>query len=129
MTSDVKLVLGLITFYVFYIVIANDVFSADNSAVSVATSRGATTNYDEITVGTTSCRQAMISATQLEFGIGSAGSQASKTIQAEAQESADAVVFARITYQLGMPKRMDCSKIYELELIKLREELRRIQQQ
>ena len=125
--QDIKILIGLIIFYFFYFVYVHEVFSADQSAVSVATSRGGTTNYDEIKVGDVSCRQAMISATQLEVGVGTAGSADNNKIEDIADVN-DAAVFARITYQLGMPKRIDCSRIYELELIRLREQLRQLQQ-
>jgi hypothetical protein len=40
-----------------------------------------------------------------------------------------AALFGRITYAVGAPRRLDCSRIYEMELEKLRHQIRVLQQQ
>jgi len=105
-------------------------YGADNSNVSINTSRGNTDNYDEIkTSEGVSCRQAMGSNLTAEIGVGQAeAEEVFNEIENNNKSSGGIAAFGRITYAIGAPKRIDCSQIYELELIKLREELRQLQE-
>ena len=111
--------------FILCVILMNTV-QADTTNATLSTSRGGTTNYDEIKVGDVSCRQAMISATQLEFGVGQLYNNANGV---EPENEDGQAVFARITYQLGMPDRIDCSRIYEMELERLRFQLYQLRQE
>lgn len=81
----------------------------------------------------TRCRQS-INSSKGYVDIGVAGSAASGLPENRAnnrgvfinitERDRQALAYARVTIPLGaMPKRIDCSKIYELEIAKLRQEL------
>jgi hypothetical protein len=84
---------------------------------------------DKFRAGELDCSNAIGSATNLEFGLTS-------IIQGEdrltgASRSGDIGVFARITIPLGkrVKRRIDCSRLYDLELQKKQLELMRLQQE
>ena len=84
--------------------------------------------YDEIrTQSGTTCKQAIGSPLNVEFGVvGSDSDESSKfnrpieNWQAGSQGSA---VYGRISYALGTKPRLDCSRVLELEIQTLKEEL------
>lgn len=77
----------------------------------------------------TRCRQSINSSNgYVDVGVaGSAASGVPDTVGAFiniTERDNQALAYARVTIPLGkMPKRIDCSKIYELEIAKLRQEL------
>ena len=84
---------------------------------------------DKFRAGELDCSNAIGSATTLEFGLTS-------IIQGEdrltgASRSGDVGVFARITIPLGkrVKRRIDCSRLYDLELQKKQLELMKLQQE
>ena len=81
-------------------------------------------NHDEIrTSSGLSCRQAGGSATNFEVGIVATDEETTRydsSIGALDQKSA---VYARITHAFGAPKRIDCYRVYELELERLQAEI------
>ena len=82
-------------------------------------------NYDEIrTSDGVACRQAMGSNLIAEIGIGQVEEQNVFDEINNNNNSGQVAAFGRITYAIGAPKRLDCRHIYELEMMKLREELR-----
>ena len=129
MKPDVKLVIGLIIFYLFYIIVANDVFG---ETLQLQSSGQGSTNYDEfVSSQGAKCRQAMGSNLNAEIGVGSGAEESlSQNLDGNRlpNSNQNVGVFARITYAIGAPKRLDCSRIYELELLFLREQLKQLQQ-
>ncbi len=71
------------------------------------------TNYDEITTTNgTRCRQAMGSNWNVDAGV------------LDSQDGrSGGVVYGRVTYAIGAQKRIECSRLYELELESLRLEI------
>jgi len=69
-------------------------------------------SFDEIqTAGGTRCHQGINNGKSIEFGV--AGNDASNTI-----------AYARVLVPIGKkPKRIDCSRVYELEIERLKAEL------
>ena len=129
MKSNVKLVIGLTIFYVFYIIIANNVFG---ETLQLQSSGQGSTNYDEfISSQGAKCRQAMGSNLNAEIGVGT-GEERNLFEDSDGiinpNSSQNVGLFARITYAIGAPKRLDCTRIYELELLFLREQIKKLQQ-
>ena len=129
MKPDTKLVIGLVIFYAFYIIIANDVFG---ETLQLQSSGQGSNNYDEfISSQGAKCRQALGSNLNAEIGVGS-GQERNLFEDSNGiinpNSSQNVGLFARLTYAIGAPKRLDCSRIYELELLFLREQLRQLQQ-
>ena len=78
-------------------------------------------NYDEIrTSGGSHCRQAL-------------GSNVTSEVGMVANDNGDAVdsgaIYGRIVYHFGTPKRIDCSKMYNLEIEMLRQEVEMLRRQ
>lgn len=77
----------------------------------------------------TRCRQSINSnGGYVDIGVaGSAGSaipQGRGAFVSIAERDREALAYARVTLPLGKrPKRLDCSRIYELEIARLREEI------
>lgn len=77
----------------------------------------------------TRCRQSINSnGGYVDIGVaGSAGSaipQGAGAFVSIAERDREALAYARVTVPLGKrPKRLDCSRIYELEIARLREEI------
>lgn len=84
--------------------------AADSTSLSLALP-GTSQNYqsDKFRAGDLDCSNAIGSATQLEFGV---------TGVANEKDFGDVGVFARITIPLGKvaKERIDCNKLYEMEL-------------
>ena len=129
MKPDVKLVIGLIIFYLFYIIIANNVFG---ETLQLQSSGQGSTNFDEfINSQGAKCRQAMGSNLNAEIGVGSGVEESiGENLDGNRLPNSNQNVglFARITYAIGAPKRLDCTRIYELELLFLREQIKKLQQ-
>ena len=84
-------------------------------------SGGPSTNYDEITTTSGSrCRQALGSNWNLEAGTLTLGSETGPDSFGGQDQVA---VYLRMTYALGAKPRIDCSRIYELELEALKMEI------
>ena len=87
-----------------------------------------TYNYDEIrTSSGTTCRQAMGSNLTAEVGVIDADSfdrnHYSEIDKSFRKKDSDAAIYARIVYQIGAPKRIDCSQLYAIEIENLKAEL------
>lgn len=86
-------------------------------------------NYDEITTSTgVKCRQAMGSNLNAEIGITATdnsvgGSTNELDLGLNLGQSG---VYARVTYALGTPKRLDCSRLYEVEMETLRLQIKQL---
>ena len=93
-------------------------------------------NHDEIrTSSGLSCRQAAGSHTNVEFGVVGSDEQFDRSSFDPTGESGTlnqrAAVYARITHAFGAPKRLDCSRVYDLEVERLKAEIEllRLEQQ
>ena len=93
-------------------------------------------NHDEIrTSSGLSCRQAAGSSTNVEFGVVGSDEQFDRSSFDPTGESGTlnqrAAVYARITHSFGAPKRLDCSRVYDLEVERLKAEIEllRLEQQ
>ena len=88
-----------------------------------------TFNHDEIRTGTgLSCRQAAGSNTNIEFGILGRDEELDRRqpfdpLNGSQQVTQGAAVYARITHAIGAPKRLDCARIFELEVERLQAEI------
>jgi hypothetical protein len=84
---------------------------------------------DKFRAGELDCSNAIGSATTLEFGLTSIIQ--GEDYQTGASRSGDVGVFARITIPLGkrVKRRIDCSRLYDLELQKKQLELMKLQQE
>jgi hypothetical protein len=85
---------------------------------------------DSFDAGELRCSNAIGSATQLEYGVTGIINQGSN-YDPDQSVLRDVGVYARITIPLGKvaKNRIDCSKLYELELQKKRLELEKLQQE
>ena len=116
---------------ILLILLANTSY-ADSSSNSLNLSMptsGGSYQSDKFRAGELDCSNAIGSATTLEFGLTS-------IIQGEdhqtgSSKTGDVGVFARITIPLGkrVKKRIDCSRLYDLELQKKQLELMKLQQE
>ena len=100
------------------------------TAVQISNARGDTQNFDEITTSNgAKCRQAMGSNLNVEMGVGQFEEQESfvEEFNNNNNNTGQAALFGRITYAIGAPKRLDCSRFYELELMKLRQQIINLQ--
>lgn len=107
---------------------------AQAQTVGLAVPQGSTANfnYDEIkTSSGATCRQAMGSNTAVEMGaIGSDSETDSDFIDDTRSYNTDNMgsgVYVRVTHFLGSPKRLDCSRLYDLEIESLRAQLAQMQ--
>jgi hypothetical protein len=86
-------------------------------------------NYDEIrTSSGTTCRQALGSNLSVEMGViaedSSSGQDYFSDINNGYKSDADTgAIYGRVVYQIGAPKRLDCSRLYEMEIQTLKNEL------
>lgn len=79
-------------------------------------------NYDEVkTSSGVSCRQASGSSLIGEMGV--VNSTQDETSGFTSDDSSNTAIYGRLTYAFGAPKRLDCNKLYEIELQTLRLEL------
>lgn len=95
------------------------------SQVNINTSSSQkSTNYDEIEAYGVKCRQAIGSNLNVEAGIGQAQEANNFDAYDANNNGSDRVgLFARISYALGAPKRLDCGRIYQLTIYRLQREL------
>jgi hypothetical protein len=79
------------------------------------------------------CRQSMNSnGAYVDFGVtgttSSAGSQQNNSFFPQARDGQQATGYARITLPLGpRPQRLDCSRIYEMEIARMKREMELLQ--
>tara|TARA_B110000902_G_scaffold263256_1_gene341923 strand:- start:414 stop:806 length:393 start_codon:yes stop_codon:yes gene_type:complete len=95
------------------------------SQVNINTSSSQkSTNYDEIEAYGVKCRQAIGSNLNVEAGIGQAQEANNFDAYDANNNGSDRVgLFARISYALGAPRRLDCGRIYQLTIYRLQREL------
>tara|TARA_R110000787_G_scaffold55304_3_gene127758 strand:+ start:1021 stop:1413 length:393 start_codon:yes stop_codon:yes gene_type:complete len=95
------------------------------SQVNINTSSSQkSTNYDEIEAYGVKCRQAIGSNLNVEAGIGQAQEANNFDAYDANNNGSDRVgLFARISYALGAPKRLDCGRVYQLTIYRLQREL------
>ena len=95
------------------------------SQVNINTSSSQkSTNYDEIEAYGVKCRQAIGSNLNVEAGIGQAPEANNFDAYDANNNGSDRVgLFARISYALGAPKRLDCGRVYQLTIYRLQREL------
>ena len=99
--------------------------------ISISNNRNNNTNFDEIiTSGGAKCRQAMGSNLNAEVGLGQTEEE---TYLIEDfgpnnnNNSGQVAIYARLTYAIGAAPRINCQHIYELELMKLRQQIINLQ--
>lgn len=85
-------------------------------------------SYDEIrTSGGTTCKTAIGSPLNVEFGVIGSDAETGRNHHSNTQDytsgSQGNAAYARISYALGTKPRLDCSRVLELEIEVLREEL------
>ena len=108
---------------------------AENSSLNLALpSAPSAYGQDSIRAGDIDCKNAIGSATNLEFGVtGIIGNGYTDPLQGfvDSNRVGDVGVFARIVIPLGLkPKsRIDCNRLYELELRKKQLEVMRLEQE
>ena len=120
-----------VVFIVLLVLLANTSYadSSSNSLnLSMPNSSGSYQS-DKFRAGELDCSNAIGSATNLEFGLTSIIQ--GEDYQTNSSRTGDVGVFARITIPLGkrVKRRIDCSRLYELELQKKQLELMRLQQE
>jgi hypothetical protein len=102
---------------------------ADNSSVNLSIP-GMPQSYqsDRFRAGELDCSNAIGSATQLEFGVTGI---VEKNNTFSSNEIGDVGVYARIVIPLGnrVKSRVDCNKLYELELKKKQLEVQKLEQE
>ena len=115
-------------YYIIFFVMMASTSYADTAALNLSLP-GSSTNYqsDKFRAGDLDCSNAIGSSTNLEFGVTGIINQSSNILE----DSPNVGVFARITIPLGKrPKsRIDCNKLYELELEKKRLEVQRLKEE
>ena len=84
-------------------------------------------NFDEISAYGVKCRQALGSNLNVEAGVGQA--QEANEFDPYENGSDRLGVFARISYAIGAPKRLDCGRVYQLTIYRLQQELLLLQGQ
>jgi len=84
---------------------------------------------DKFRAGELDCSNAIGSATQLEFGV--TGLIQGGTISTDNKKTGDIGVYSRIIIPLGKraKSRIDCNRLYELELQKKELEVMKLQQE
>jgi hypothetical protein len=118
----------------FFILIASTVAFGQSSSLNLSLP-SAPGNYqsDKFRAGDLDCSNAIGSATNLEFGVtGIVGRGYTDPLDGYVdQRVGDVGIFARITIPLGQkPKaRIDCNRLYELELRKKQLEVMRLEQE
>ena len=96
------------------------------SQISISNANSSASNYDEIEAEGMKCRNGLTGPTQIEFGVGQQQEELGITDRYESStnNSGNAVVYGKITYSFGMPKRLNCSRLYDLQILILQEKLR-----
>lgn len=126
MDGDIKIIAVIGICFVFYFLFPYDVFGQ----VTISSSNGQSDNYDEIEISGMKCRNGLTGPTQLEFGIAQQEEQTFFDGDVINQDNnGKAVAYGKITYSFGMPKRLDCSKLYDLQILLLQEQLRAVRQE
>ena len=116
---------------VVFVFTSNAVFADTASSLNLAIPN-AQQSYqsDSFDAGELRCSNAIGSATQLEYGVTGVINQGSSS---DPNQGAirDVGVYARITIPLGKvaKNRIDCNRLYELELEKKQLELQKLQQE
>lgn len=106
--QNFSLALGLMLLVVALAYVPASLSAVPN--IVIPSARGSS-NSDEInTANGTRCRQAVGSDTMIDLGV-------------VADETGSAGVYGRITIPIGAPKRIDCSRLYDMELQRLQAEL------
>lgn len=114
--------------------ITSGVANAETNSLNLALpSAPSTYGQDSIRSGDLDCKNAIGSATQLEFGMTGIIDNASTPFTSSdpnSPKSKDIGVYARIVIPLGGPKeRINCNTLYQLELRKKRIEVLKLQQE
>tara|TARA_B110000914_G_scaffold157695_1_gene138675 strand:- start:581 stop:961 length:381 start_codon:yes stop_codon:yes gene_type:complete len=126
MKKDIAIIVFLTISYLCYFLVPRDAFSQ----VTISSSNGQSDNYDEIEIKGVKCRNGLTGPTQLEFGIAQQNEEAFFNDDViNSNNNGKAVAYGKITYTFGTPKRLDCSRLYELHIELLQEQLRKIQQE
>ena len=115
-------------YYIIPFMMMASVAYADSTALNLSLP-GSASNYqsDKFRAGDLDCSNAIGSATNLEFGVTGIINPSTNIMENEPNIG----VFARITIPLGkrVRSRIDCNKLYELELEKKRLEVQRLRKE
>ena len=115
-------------YYIIPFMMMASVAYADSTALNLSLP-GSSSNYqsDKFRAGDLDCSNAIGSATNLEFGVTGIINPSTNMMGDEPNVG----VFARITIPLGkrVKSRIDCNKLYELELEKKRLEVQRLRKE
>jgi len=122
-------------FLVFLFLLAPSISRSQSSSLNLSLpSAPGSYQSDSFRAGDLDCKNAIGSATNLEFGVtGIIGNGYTDPLQGfvDSNRVGDVGVFARIVIPLGQkPKsRIDCNRLYELELRKKQLEVLRLEQE
>jgi len=122
-------------FLVFLFLLAPSISRSQSSSLNLSLpSAPGSYQSDSFRAGDLDCKNAIGSATNLEFGVtGIIGNGYTDPLQGfvDSNRVGDVGVFARIVIPLGQkPKsRIDCNRLYELELRKKQLEVMRLEQE
>jgi hypothetical protein len=115
-------------YYIIFFMMVTSAAYAESAALNLSLP-GSGSNYqsDKFRAGDLDCSNAIGSATNLEFGVTGIINPSSNLMEDEPNVG----VFARITIPLGKkPKsRIDCNKLYELELEMKRLEVQKLKKE
>ena len=118
--------------YVFVFSLISTCVYADTSSLNLALPN-APTNFqsDKFRAGELDCSNAIGSATQMEFGVTGIIDNSSRGRGFADDRSSDVGVYARIVIPLGKiaRSRIDCNRLYELELRKKQLEVMKLEQE
>jgi hypothetical protein len=99
---------------------------ADQSSIQLPV-RSGQSGYDEVRTSSGAfCRQSVSSAVIAEAGV--VQLQKDEPVFG-ADQRQEAALYGRITWAIGTPKRLDCARLYELEIETLRAELDMMREQ
>lgn len=121
-------------YYVLGFLLVATSVSGESNSLNLALP-GAAGNYqsDKFRAGDLDCSNAIGSATNLEFGVtGLIGGESYNPLtNYNTSDTTDVGVFARITIPLGkrVKSRIDCNRLYELELRKKELEVMKLEQE
>ena len=122
-------------FFVFLFLLVPSIARSQSSSLNLSLpSAPGSYQSDSFRAGDLDCKNAIGSATNLEFGVtGIIGNGYTDPLQGfvDSNRVGDVGVFARIVIPLGKkPKsRIDCNRLYELELRKKQLEVMRLEQE
>jgi len=122
-------------FFVFLLLLVPSIAKSQSSSLNLSLpSAPGSYQSDSFRAGDLDCKNAIGSATNLEFGVtGIIGNGYTDPLQGfvDSNRVGDVGVFARIVIPLGQkPKsRIDCNRLYELELRKKQLEVMRLEQE